>query len=435
VGTRSSISGAEARDPVRTTWAVYACVLGNLIFRCASWATAVMLGLHLADLDRSGIDVPAIAISVLAGAFYIVEILGAPICGALSDRWGNRVFLLAGPLFGALSAQLMGLTAALSILAFARALEGVAVACATPSILAFLAYHTRGTLAYRGRVMGLFEIAAVAGIALGGLLAGLLWQALGVWAFTAVALLYLGSLALFMSIRAISPPPSHVAQHRLREYPRLITQPRLLRFIPAWACVNAIVGIWGTFLPFMLASRDDPQQFLVGGFSGPVVGLVFVGIGISFGLGVLLWSMAIGRLGVAPVMLAGLGALYALVAMLWLVNRTTGAPLLLHVVLALLLMAFIGTAAGFTPAALTYLAQLAEGHPAGRGTVMGLYSVFFGLGQLTGGALGGPFLTWRGADGLIILTALLATIALAAVLALLRSGDLQRQPVESGTHV
>lgn len=414
------------RDPARASWVVYACVLGNLIFRCASWATAVVLGLYLADLDRGGVPVPAVAVGVLAGAFYVVEILGAPLCGALSDRWGSRLFLLAGPLCGALSAQLMGLTTALVLLALARALEGVAVACATPSILAFLAYHTRGTLAFRGRIMGLFEIAAVVGIALGGLLAGLLWQALGTWAFTAVALVYLGSLALFASIGPVSPRSGYLVQRPLREYPRLLGQPRLLRFVPAWASVNAIVGVWGTFLPFMLAGRDDPQQFLVGGFGGHVVGLVFVGLGVAFGLGVLLWSLAIGRLGVAPVMLAGLGALYALAATLWLLNRTPGAPALLHVGLAVVVMALIGTAAGFTPAALTYLAQLAEEHPVGRGAVMGLYSVFFGLGQLAGGALGGPFLAWRGAEGLIVLTAILTSVSLAAVLGLLRSGDLRR---------
>lgn len=422
--TRATIAGGEIRARAHLTWPVYACVLGNLIFRCASWATAVLLGLYLAHLDRSGVAVPATAVAVLAGAFYVVEVVGAPICGALSDRWGNRVFLLAGPFFGALSAQLMGLTTLLPLLALGRALEGVAVACATPSILAFLAYHTRGAVAYRGRVMGLFELAAIVGIALGGLLAGLLWQVLHVWAFTVVAAIYIGSLGLFASIRAAAPP-SDVAGRRLRAYPRLLAQPRLLRFVPAWGAVNAIIGVWATFLPFMLAGRDDPQQWLVGGFSGGAVGLVFVGIGIAFGSGVLLWSLAIGRLGVARVMLAGLLALYGLAVVLWLLNRTTGWPVAAQGALALAVIALIGAGSGFTPAALTYLAQLAEEHPAGRGAVMGLYSVFFGLGQLAGGALGSPFLAWAGADGLILLTALLTTMALATVVALVRLGELR----------
>lgn len=404
-------------------------MLGNLVFRCASWATAVLLGLYLAHLDSSGTQVPAAAVAVLAGSFYVVEVVGAPICGALSDRWGNRVFLFAGPLFGAVSAQLMGLTTLIPLLALARGLEGVAVASATPSILAFLAYHTRGAVGYRGRVMGLFELAAVVGIALGGLLAGLLWQFVHVWAFTIVAAIYLGSLGLFASIRVANPPPSGVAVARLREYPRLIAQPRLLRFIPAWGAVNAIIGVWATFLPFMLAGRDDPQQWLVGGFSGGAVGLVFAGIGVAFGAGVLLWSMSIGRLGVARVMLAGLAALYGLAAVLWLLNRTSGWPVAVQGTLALAVIVLIGAGSGFTPAALTYLAQLAEEHPAGRGAVMGLYSVFFGLGQLAGGALGSPFLTWAGADGLILLTVLLTTVALAAVLTLVRIGELRGRAV------
>jgi MFS family permease len=80
---------------------------------------------------------------------------------------------------------------------------------------------------------------------------------------------------------------------------------------------------------------------------------------------------------------------------------------------------------GFTPAALAFLAEISEEAAHQRGAVMGLYSVMLGLGQLLGGALGGPFADLGAVDGLILLTALLGTGALGTLLALR-----QHEPVE-----
>ena len=55
-----------------------------------------------------------------------------------------------------------------------------------------------------------------------------------------------------------------------------------------------------------------------------------------------------------------------------------------------------------------------------RGLLMGLYSIFLGLGQLIGNGLGGVFARIWGFDGLIYLTALLAFIALIFLLMLFR---------------
>ena len=71
---------------------------------------------------------------------------------------------------------------------------------------------------------------------------------------------------------------------------------------------------------------------------------------------------------------------------------------------------------GFTPAALTYLADLTEHSPVNRGAIMGLYTVLFGLGQFTGEFLGGPFGDWRGVDGLLTLTLILGVVAVGTVL-------------------
>ena len=73
---------------------------------------------------------------------------------------------------------------------------------------------------------------------------------------------------------------------------------------------------------------------------------------------------------------------------------------------------------GFTPAALTYLAEIAEEQAQDRGSVMGVYSVLLSVGQLVGAGLAGPFATAAAFNGLIMLTGLLTLIALFTVLLL-----------------
>ena len=74
----------------------------------------------------------------------------------------------------------------------------------------------------------------------------------------------------------------------------------------------------------------------------------------------------------------------------------------------------------FAPAALAYLADISEVAAKDRGLLMGLYSVFLGLGQLLGNGMGGVFAQAWGFDGLIFLTAILAFIALISLLLLFR---------------
>ena len=54
--------------------------------------------------------------------------------------------------------------------------------------------------------------------------------------------------------------------------------------------------------------------------------------------------------------------------------------------LALVVVAGIGlfVMSGATPAALGLLADITESYPADRGAIMGLYSVFLGVGQILG---------------------------------------------------
>jgi predicted MFS family arabinose efflux permease len=68
--------------------------------------------------------------------------------------------------------------------------------------------------------------------------------------------------------------------------------------------------------------------------------------------------------------------------------------------------------AGATPAALGLLADVTESYPDDRGAIMGLYSVFLGIGQIAGSLLGGAAADRAGIDGLLIGTLVLLGIAL-----------------------
>jgi predicted MFS family arabinose efflux permease len=79
--------------------------------------------------------------------------------------------------------------------------------------------------------------------------------------------------------------------------------------------------------------------------------------------------------------------------------------------LSALLVISILIQSGFTPAALAHLADITLKHADTRGAIMGLYSVFLGLGQFLGASLGGPFVDQWGADGMILFTTILGVVA------------------------
>jgi predicted MFS family arabinose efflux permease len=71
---------------------------------------------------------------------------------------------------------------------------------------------------------------------------------------------------------------------------------------------------------------------------------------------------------------------------------------------------------GATPAALGLLADVSEGFEEDRSAIMGLYSVFLGVGQVIGAIVGGIAATWKGIDGLVVATAGLLVVGIVALL-------------------
>ena len=93
------------------------------------------------------------------------------------------------------------------------------------------------------------------------------------------------------------------------------------------------------------------------------------------------------------------------------VNHSAGLPVVILVAAMIVAGAGLFVLAGATPAALGLLADISERFPADRGAIMGLYSVFLAIGQITGSLIGGFAADWRGIDGMLIATAGLLAIA------------------------
>ena len=141
---------------------------------------------------------------------------------------------------------------------------------------------------------------------------------------------------------------------------------------------------------------------------------------LFFGLSLLFWAFFLNRVPRLLLMLSSITGIYLACFALAGINYfgTSNRPLL--AVWIVLLLVGVFAESSFAPAALAYLADISEDAAKDRGLLMGLYSVFLGLGQLLGNGLGGVFAQVWGFDGLIYLTLLLGFVALVALLMLFR---------------
>jgi MFS family permease len=405
---------------------VILCIIGSLFLRLGNSATGTLMVLLLAASDREGGNVSANSVGLLAAAFYVSELLGAPWFGAQSDRRGRRPFMVMGPILGALAIQLIGWPRMLLAMAVGRVLEGLSTASTAPSTLSYLSAMTVRSAALRARVMAWYEMATVVGIAGGFVAAGLLWDTLGNLSFIAVTGIYGLSLAAFWWVRDVYQPPAD-AREGGSPLLAVLRYPSVLQFVPAWLAVNTILGAWFIHSAFVLTGAPRAGQHLAGAFTGSGLSAIFSGLGLAFVVGIFLWGTAMGGRRRTSIMLATLPGIFLICAALFGLNHAQDSGLT-GLLLTVLLGISVAIASGFTPAALSYLADLSEEAPHLRGAIMGLYSVLLGLGQLMGGALGGPFAEAGKVDGLILFTAILGGLATAVVLILRR---LETRPLTS----
>ncbi len=361
-------------------------LIGTFILRANTGAGSIILGRLLAQLSlQQGHPISNIHVGLIAVTYFIVELSLAPIMGAISDRTGRRFFLTIGPLIGFAHVALIIFTPAqnpLPYLLCIQILAGVATAMQVPAVLGYLADYAVGYLVV--------------------------------------------AVCMFLIPRVKQVIVHSKLKATIRRYWQVLRTPRLFIFIPAWLSFSALIGIWlSAQLTYVLSSAThNPDQSLMGIFSaqggGGRLSLVLGAYVLFFGLCLLFWAFFLNRVPRLLLMLSSITGVYlACIALAGINHFGTGKPGLM-VIWIVMLMVGIFAESSFAPAALSYLADISEGVAKDRGLLMGLYSVFLGLGQLLGGGLGGIFAQIWGFNGLIYLTALLAFVALISLLMLLR---------------
>ncbi len=390
-------------------------LIANGLLRVANSASGALVGFYLAQLAISGQGVDAALLGTLGLVVNLAELSGAVPIGILADRFSPRLLLVGAGLLGAAATQLFGMSGVVTIFFLSRALEGVSAAASSPPLLAHFADITQDAPLLRGRVMGFFELSLLAGLALGGLVGGVLWDLAHTLAFSLLAAVYLVVAGLFyFGIKPAADRLTHPV-NVLGGLRNALLDPALRRLAPAWLAMNAIIGLWLTHVGFQLSGPRVVGQFLVGNFSASQVGLILLGYAIVFGVGVIGWGFILGRMPRIAVLRINLAAMFFVCVWLYLLNEsaawTSGVRIVLIVAAGLSVM----IESGFTPAALTLLADVA-GKNEGRGAAMGIYTLLLGLGNAIGAGLGGVLASALAFNGLIFGTVGLAVVALAALL-------------------
>lgn len=402
-------------------------LVGTLLQRTSSGAVTIVLGFFLAQLaTSSGRVITSLQVGLLPVAFYITELTLAPFMGSLSDRFGRRLFLIVGPLLGFTEIGLFFFTPTSNPLPYLLALQvlaGLSGAMMTPAALSYLADFTALHPERRMRIMSFYELATSGGLAVGVVLGGFAWDHLHRYSFALLASLYL----LVSLCMVLTPMIGQAMEHgKLQDiaarYWRIIRTPRLFLFIPAWISINALIGVWlSSQLTFVLSKPvHNPHQLLMGLASGPGGGRllsIILGSYVSFfGLSLLFWAFFLNRVPRLRLMLTSIMGVYLACVSLFAINhRGIGNDVLLFIWVPFLTVGVFAETS-FAPSALAYLADISEETAKDRGLLMGLYSIFLGLGQILGNGLGGLFARNFGFDGLIYLTVLLASVALVSLL-------------------
>jgi MFS family permease len=152
------------------------------------------------------------------------------------------------------------------------------------------------------------------------------------------------------------------------------------------------------------------------GISATAIGFGEAVLAVVFGGGLLFWGVVYARFRRTTMILMGVGAFVVMTVDILAINHLGGMSPVLLAALGGVAIATLFVMSGATPAALGLLADVSEGFEEDRSAIMGLYSVFLGIGQVIGAVVGGIAASWNGIDGLVAATVVLLVIGLAALL-------------------
>jgi MFS family permease len=428
-----------------------AVVGGTFTLRFSTGLTAGLLLYYLASLGKlpGGRPVGAFEVGLLTALYFLAELVLSPGFGILSDRVGTYPIMQLGPIFGAVAVVMTALTTDLLLLGVTRWIEGAAAAASVPSILGYIAVATSHDEGLRGKTVARFEAATLAGLGGGVVAAGGLFELIGRNAFFVNAAIYLLSLLIYRygvgkavgsavesersvaeserpaaeSERPAARGVAELAHERfdIGRYARILRTPGVWLLAPTWIAVNAFVGVWTSQSIFQLVQEPRPgfeAQLLMGGFAPLQVSIGLAVWLLVFFAGLLYWGNRFKRFRRTTIIAIGIVGGLVQQCALYALNHSADWGIAAQAGLALVAAAGLFVLAGATPAALGLLADISESHPSDRGAIMGLYSVFLALGQISGSLIGGGAAQWAGIDGLLAAGVGMLLVALLPVRAL-----------------
>jgi MFS family permease len=438
----------------RSMWAVLA---GTFTLRFSTGLTGAMLTFYLADLHEhhgildqllglgSGIAVGALAFAVIHASFYASELLLSPVFGILSDRQGHWRVMQYGPFFGLVAVVLTWATTNVPLIIGTRLLEGAATAASIPSILGFIAVATAMDEGLRGKAVARFEAATLAGLLAGFAAAGPLFTAFGPGAFLLNGLMYGWSFAIYRwgvdrnleaSLEAPHARAGEGGRFGLARYREILGRTHVWLLAPTWVAINAVLGLFTTQTIFQLVRTPHPDfrdQLLMGGFEPLQISIGLAVGGILFFAGLLYWGNRFKTIRRTTIILYGLGGGALLVLAAVGINHSGSLPWFAVPLLAIPAVLGLFVLAGATPAAIGLLADVTEAYPDDRGAIMGLYSVFLGLGQIGGSFIAGFAAEALGLDGIFAASLVLLILAVVPLTALRRHEHYLAGPAKPAT--
>ena len=382
--------------------AIGALLVASALLRVGAVGVGVAVQFRLSDI--AGGRPNGIAIGLVGASQAVTEMVFAPILARNADRFGRRMFLVAGPLICAVAVLLVALGVRPAQLGGARLLEGIGAAAFVPVALGTVAAATTGSRRVRARASGAFEAATLIGYAGGFGLGSVAYFGLHRGAFVLLAGLYAIAGGVCLVFVPHVPP---LPVHPLRVVVKAVFGPGPMRsFLPAWIMSFALIGAFVANLPSLLRHRDDAAQSLMHHFDYRLIGLFLIAWIVVFLIGILLWIPAVPRLGPALVMRRAVPGAWLTMLALLVINHThawamvAGIPFLIAGILWL---------AGFGPAAVTYLADCSETFAADRSALMSFYTIALAGGGAIGAIVGGFAARLLGIDGLVIIGLILST--------------------------
>ncbi len=327
-------------------------------------AACTILGVQLKGI---ALGASPFMLGLLGGAQFSLYLFVCIISGHMSDRLGRRAVTVAASAVCLASWAGMALATSVWHLIVLAVLSGTGLALLWPPIEAWLADLAGNSVRLLNRNIGLFNIAWTAGLMVGPLVAGQLWEAHGEGVFLVAG----GTALLCLLVALLTPtappahehvaPPAHVPAARVRWF-----------LVMAWIAMAMAVfarGMLGACFPKLAVSL---------GFSPTLLGrLLFVlaaGQGVAFLVTRMTtgWQYKLWSLFVPPVV--GLLALLS--------GAVTSSAAVFAVGFA-----FVGGALGVSyMCGITYALQAG---PEGRGKRAGLHEGIMGLGLVSGPLLGG----------------------------------------------